>query len=226
MHPQGLLVAAICLAAASATWAQSDKKPDAAESAAAMERAQRLAANPMRIILQASKIKRKGSGEGEPAEAMAEPATRTDAAIASRAVPAPRGLVASSAIVLTAGPLLATPTAAPVAALKDEGPAAAMAPLPAAPVPLAEVAAAVAPRLAQMVEPVIPARLREQLGGSYEVLADLTILPDGSVSDVALLPPTPRQLQRQVQAALQQWRFEPLPATRVHRVQLVYSEGS
>jgi hypothetical protein len=226
MYPQGLLVAVICLAATSATWAQSDKKPDAAEAAAAMERAQRLAANPMRIILQASKIKRKGGGEGEPAEAAAEPATRTDAAIASRAVPAPRGLVASTAIVLTAGPLLAAPTSAPVAALQDEGPAAAMTPMPAALAPLAEVTPLITPKLAQMVEPVIPARLREQVGTGYEVLADLTIQADGSVSEVALLPPTPRLLQRQVQAALQQWRFEPLPATRVHRVQLVYSEGT
>jgi Meckel syndrome type 1 protein len=229
MNPKGPLVAVVCLAAVmaavSATGAESDKA-DPAEAAAAMERAQRLATNPMRIILQASKIRRKVPAEADTADLPAEAGARADPSTSARATPPARGGAGAAAIVLTADRLPAAAAASPVPALEREGVAAALSPLPGKSVALAEVAAAVTPKLAQMVEPTIPARLREELGASYEVMADLTIRADGSVAEVKLLPPTPRQVQRQVLSALQQWRFEPLPAARVHRVQLVFTEGS
>ena len=57
-----------------------------------------------------------------------------------------------------------------------------------------------------------------------EVFADLQLRPDGTVSEVKLLPPVPRGWQSYIVSALERWRFEPLPASRVHRVQLVFEE--
>jgi len=86
------------------------------------------------------------------------------------------------------------------------------------------VAAPVQPKLMTMFEPDIPARLRIDGPRVTEIFADLTLRPDGTVASVALLPGAPRPWQRFVVSALERWRFEPLPATRVHRVQLVFSE--
>jgi predicted P-loop ATPase/GTPase len=89
--------------------------------------------------------------------------------------------------------------------------------MPAAPV------VQVKPQIVSMVEPVIPVRVQDDVGRIGEVSVDLTIRADGSVAAVTVLPPAPRQIQRFVVAALEQWRYEPLPAERVHRVQLVFN---
>jgi hypothetical protein len=55
-------------------------------------------------------------------------------------------------------------------------------------------------------------------------MADLTILADGSVSQVKLATALPRALQRPIISAIEQWRFEPSQAQRTHRVQMVFTE--
>lgn len=76
-----------------------------------------------------------------------------------------------------------------------------------------------------MVELDIPVRVFDQVGRINEVIVDLTIRRDGSVSRVAIQPPAPRALQRYVVQALEQWRFDPLPQEQVHRVQLVFNNS-
>ena len=88
----------------------------------------------------------------------------------------------------------------------------------------APTAVFVQPKLREMVEPVIPGKVLDDLRKPLEVLADLTIRADGSVADVKLLPPVPRQTQRYLIDALLRWRFEPLPGQLLYRVQLVINE--
>ena len=263
------------LVAASAV-AQTAKPDAAVDAAAAMERAKRQAAGPMRIILEASKARRKAA-EAESAQA-AEPVVRAAAAktaaapaAISGAAPAPsdaRLLVATSA----AGDALRAP--ARVAAAAESGPpaaAAVAAPAPAAepppaatlssqflqskqagaavpsleagptlpltgsaafqtaPVPMAPSAVAAAaaepprPRLVTMVEPELSQRLLDQIGRNATVLIDLNIRADGSVAGITVLPPSSRLLERALAPTLEQWKFEALPAGRVHRVELVFN---
>lgn len=82
----------------------------------------------------------------------------------------------------------------------------------------------VQPKLLTMFEPDIPARVLVDGPRVTEILADLTLRTDGTVASVALLPGVPRAWQRYVVSALERWRFEPLPAVYVHRVQLVFGE--
>ena len=87
------------------------------------------------------------------------------------------------------------------------------------------VAVAVLPELLYIVEPDIGPRLLELLTRP-EVAVEFTIRADGSVTGVRVLPPVPRQWVPPVTAAVEQWRFAPLPSQRLHRVQLVFKNGS
>jgi protein TonB len=80
-----------------------------------------------------------------------------------------------------------------------------------------------APRLLKMVEPDVPIRVLDQIGSRREAVVEFVVKPDGSVSDINLLAPAPRVLQRFVVEALSQWRYAPLPEARTLRVQLVFS---
>jgi hypothetical protein len=82
----------------------------------------------------------------------------------------------------------------------------------------------VKPKIVSMVDPVVTPALLEGVRRDSGVTADLVIRADGSVASVSVLPPASRQLVRAVVAALEQWRFEPLPGDRQHRVQLVFSD--
>lgn len=190
--------------------AQGAAKPDKAaeEVAAAKERVERQASNPMRLILEAGKSRPKAPE----AVAAVVPSASTR--------PAPE---AAPEAVLNASGLQRMALAAPVAALERASvPAAALASLPALAGP-ASVPAKMAPKLTNMVEPSIPQRVLDGIGRLGDVSVDLTIRADGSVAAVAMLPPAPRQIQRYVEAALEQWRYEPLPAQQLHRVQLVFN---
>ena len=235
-----------------------------------MERAQRLASNPMRVILEASKFRRKGAvddattvesgdtaslrrtsarvntGGAEPIQALAR---RQDAVVA----PMPAPLVAQLPAPLVAqlpAPLLAqqpaplpvpVPRAAPAEpalAVTNSIPAALqeavsalestslaktfLTPLPqSAPALAARIAGQ--PRLVESIEPIFSGQLMDEASRLSEVLAELTIRPDGAVAQAVLLGVVPRGLKRAIVAALEQWRFEPLPAQQLHRVQLVFS---
>ncbi|WP_201492702.1 hypothetical protein [Rubrivivax sp. A210] len=231
--------------------ARADAAAEAAS--AAMARAQRQAANPMRVILEAGKARPKGR-DNEAAPGAAAPAARAQPAPAPGAAPATVPVVAAAvpataaAVPATAAasPRPAPPAAPPVneATLSDPAlqghatatpvpalasrvaPAPAVADLPALPQAAAPIPAPMPearPQLVIMVEPIIPVRVQGELGRLPDVQADLTIRTDGSVATVTLLPPVPRQIQRYVVEALQQWRYDPLPAERTHRVLLVFN---
>lgn len=218
-------------------WSQTPAKPeaakpetakaDAAEAAAAMERAQRLANNPQRMILEASRVRRKGDAEpaSEPAEAAAP--RRAAAAAPANAAPAAEAAAAPqpALVTLAADATLAQPLATNAPALKADAVPQAMLPLTLAPGPLPspEMAAMlVQPKLVVMTPPDFPQRVIDQIGRVGQVAAELTIRPDGSVSEVVVLPPAPRALHRSIIDALLQWRYEPLPGERKHRVELVF----
>lgn len=109
-------IAAVALCFATLLAAQTPAKPDpAAEAAAAMERAKRQAAGPMRIILEASKARRK-PGEVE-AAAVAAPTTAPEATslrpVASRS--ATPGAVVTPTAGSTPPNVVAGPVIAPAA---------------------------------------------------------------------------------------------------------------
>ena len=45
----------------------------------------------------------------------------------------------------------------------------------------------------------------------------------GKVAAVGMVTNVPARVQRVVIGALEQWRFEPLPSDRVHRVELLFN---
>lgn len=120
-----------CIASAAPLWLvacgpvlaqQPAAKPDSPEAKAAMERAQRMADNPMRVILQAGKIKRRA--EDNVPEPVADPAVRRTAvrttADAPAAAPTSRPATAAPAVstsapATVAAASVATPPAAPPA---------------------------------------------------------------------------------------------------------------
>lgn len=160
----------------------------------------------------------------EPAPVEAAPAVLESAAPEPAPAPAlaERTLEAAPAAAV-APPPAEVPVAAPVAAPVVVPPQARPAPVDTvvAPVP-APVPEVVAPTLIDMVEPAIPPTVLSRIGAMREVTADLTLRPDGTVAAVALASGTPRAATRYLTQAFEQWRFAPLPAARVHRVQLVF----
>jgi hypothetical protein len=227
-------LSATALWALQAHWpalAQQAAKPDSAEAAAAMERAQRSAANPMRAILQASKLAPAPRAEVAVAAplrvAVATPAPAPVPAAAVPAVAAAAVLVASvkpTEVRYEASARMSAPATAEVFAL--EAPLAAVAvteQLSAAAPSATLVNNVVTPKLKHRVDPTFPANLTEQASQLRELTVSLNIATDGSVSDVVVQSPVPRQLLRHVQTALTQWRFEPLSVARAHQVQLVFN---
>jgi len=237
---------------ASAQTAKPDAAASAAAAAAAsaaMERAKRQAAGPMRFILEASRPRRKvaeaetvasadaanvRSVGGRPvpsvpapaqatAEAVARPVTTAPLAATAEPVaqaPSPRAVAEST----LNSELLQGKTAAPVPGLQTSGQAPLTTPLSSGPMALPAIAAGPArPKLVSQVDLDVPQRMLDELGRNALVLIDITIRVDGSVAAVALAGPAPRQLLRVVQAAVGQWRFEPLPSERVHRVELLFN---
>lgn len=229
--------------------AASAPKPANAEAAAAMERAQRLAANPMRVIMQAGKFRRRAV-EPEVLPDAADPGSlrrvavraavdtpapvpapvvavaaaaaagpRTEAA----APPAPAGVGITTSLVLQSNQL-AAPAQAEVAPLQSAPMAPVASAMPKMVVPQALLSAlSVQPKLVTMVEPDIPSRVMLTGQPVNEVAAELNLRADGTVAEVTLLPPVPRAWQPYIVEALRQWRYEPLPGARTHRVQLVFN---
>jgi hypothetical protein len=226
------------LAAPAAAWAApNDAKNAKAEAeAAAMERARRLAANPMRVILEASRVRRRANGEPLPAAAPAAGVVPVAAAAAAaplarpevtpRAMPAtqPRE-VATPGPAIIAAPDLAQTRSAPTSepAFDPESVAQPLTLAVPAQAPLtAPTPEPARPTLITRVDPDPPARLLTEFGASTVITADLTIKPDGSVSQVVIVTPNMRSLGRYVVTALRQWRFAPLPSERVWRVEVVF----
>ncbi|MBT9486130.1 MAG: hypothetical protein IV093_01190 [Rubrivivax sp.] len=231
--PAGLaLLCGLCTPAGAQTAAPAAAaSAPSALNAEAMERARRDAANPMRVILEAGRLRRRAETPNA-APALAPAAAPAGAAPLRREIPRS---VAAEPVRSDAAPATEpAPTVPPAETL----PALTLAPppevrpapaevLPAPPAPVSLPAFIPAPDLApptllQMVEPVIPPQVISRTGALREVTADLTLQPDGTVSEVVLAASTPRAAQRYLTQALSQWRFAPLAAARVHRVQLVF----
>jgi len=219
----------------------------------AMERAQRAADSPLRAILEAAKLRRRVEAdarpEGQPTAARApvsraspgEPTRLDTAAQAVGPVTAPAPARAAPAVepessVVTIRTLPSE--ALPVAPARSAGltPSAvvplrsASAPQLAADLPRPTRLPALAdsalrpPELVHMVEPEMTPRLLDLLVRP-EVAVEFIIRPDGSVIGVQVQPPVPRAIVPVIAAAVEQWRFAPLPASRPHRVQLVFKPG-
>jgi TonB family protein len=229
-----LLVGLLTLAAMPARGQSA--KPDAAEAAAAMQRAERIAANPMRIILQAGKINRK-PGTDEPATTpavvsrapapvlVASVATLSNTTNAPRSAPEPAAEPAPVEAVYKADARMkaVAPAAfAPLSTGEAPSPVSVSDLLASAPA-LVSVAAASAPKLKRMVEVEVPPNVLELMRRGQEVMVKFNVAADGSVSDVNMQAPAPRQLARFVQAAVSQWQFEPMNEARAHAVQLVFN---
>jgi hypothetical protein len=181
---------------------QAAAKPDSAEAKAAMERAQRMADNPMRVILQASKIKRKGN-EADTPEPVVDPASVRRTAARSGAEPAARD--ASTApvgastrpaapppsVVATASPAVATPAPAPEPPPARVMPSALLATSAASSVPSLEAAQPLeaAPvttkAVAPQAIPIVPANVRPTLVTMVEPEIPVRLLSDsGRVGEI------------------------------------------
>ncbi len=223
----------------------------------------------MRVILEASRSRRKAADVDLPAPAPPAPTPPSDSG-SVRAVASRSPTVATVAPVPNTRSLAALPRAAPIAATIDspsaapakaqaasavtqniltsetlqtmtpaawapelesagsligtESPAVAtLASLPKLPGLLTAVAGPATVKLINRVDPELPQRQLDDMGRNAVVTVDLTIRADGSVGNITMVPPTPRGIQRVLLAALEQWRFNPLPSERVHRVQLIFN---
>jgi TonB family protein len=217
-------------------WAQDD---DAAR------RAERAASNPMRMIIEAAKIKPKAR-----APEAARPAEPARPAESPRAAPRPVAEAAPAADPGSAQPPVPTATAVPVstpvAAAAPEAPAAPVvdvAPAPSGPpesaVATVEVSATprsdsllatlppaaepepVALKLASVVEPEMPRRLIGKVRGEVQVHVAFTVQADGRVADAAVRRSSHPTMDAAILEAVRQWRYEPIAAARPHEVQLV-----
>lgn len=209
-----------------------------------LERAQRQAASPMRLILEASRVKRRDAANaGDAGEGTVQPRSASRSAssgppaldaMPTRAAPAPSGTSTSTSNGgVGVHAIVVLPTDLPTVAASDAAALQAVAPLVAGPsaravLVLPELAAPApratpggpAPQLVSRVEPLVPEIVLETMRSS-EVQVQMLIRADGSVTDVALLPPAPRALLGYVANALERWKYEPLPADRPHQVTLV-----
>lgn len=194
----------------------------------------REASNPMRLILEAAKIRRKPQ-EAEPPATVVAPAAAplpprrvvveappSPTAVLARlpAPPAQASAMAAGYLPATAGAILpvnfspAIATAPAVSRLANATPAAAP-----------SAASSSLPRLLSQVAPDIPSNVMRRVGSLSELLVQLTINRDGSVSDVSVVPQAYRAVEPYVAEALRQWRFEPQPQASLHRLRLVFNEG-
>jgi hypothetical protein len=202
--------------------ADANANADAAQGSDAMERAKRQAASPLRVIMEAAKVRRK---------VVAATSTTTTTALAG----GPRVDETPAAEEVRSVSTRALPSQPAPAASKESKPLDSPEPAPvAAAVPLMLPSLAPAstlmreafprPKLVEMIEPAVPQRVLDDLGRAVEINVDITIRTDGSVASVAVLQPAPRSLIRYVVAAIERWRFESLPSGLVHRVQLLFNE--
>ncbi len=208
-------------------------------------RVEREANNPMRMIIEAAKIRPKA----KPAET-ARPIPRTSAEPVPAATEARIPAVVEAPAVPAAEAPAATAAATPAAAVA-EAPAspvppvaeAAPAPLPPASPPestVATVEVAATPRstvpeisapvaepepvalkLASVVEPVMPRQWLGKLRGELQVHVAFTVNADGTVAGATVRRSSHPQLDASVLEAVRQWRYEPIAVPRPHEVQLV-----
>ena len=200
------------------------------------ERAKREASNPMRFILEAGKIKRKGADAEPPATVVIAPRVTAPVPVpvaAPAAIPAPEPVAVPTRgldrLPSAPAPLLAMSISAN-GPLADEGVAAArvapmsFSPLPAPPQELPPTAVQTAPRLLSQVAPEFPENLMRRVRSFNELLVQITVNRDGSVRDISIVTPGYRSLEPFVVEALAQWRYAPQDEPRTQQLRLVFNE--
>jgi len=198
-------------------------KPDPA----AASRAARDADNPMRVILEASKLKvriKPDVDDTPPPEkrVVRAPAPRPAAAKATAsAVEAP--VVTAVASQPAPAPAPANPPAQMVAKAAESMamPTALTAPSPIVPAPKPLALPPVPLKLAQLVEPEVPSAVMRRMRSDVTVVIGLTVNADGSVSDVVIKSNPMKALDTAIIDAVRQWRYNPIGEPRTHAVQLV-----
>lgn len=229
-----------------------------AQDVAPSERARRVADNPMRLIIEASKVRRRSVEKVAVRQRSAPEAVQTAVVVAP-----PAAAVGSTASTLSAEstspfelpasstampdtmdlpppgepfatsepPAASEPTAASEPPAESE-PATSAPPSRTEPElpPVGPRAALVADpvideppqplRAAQIVEPVVPRRLADQVSGDVDVVVAFTVQPDGSVHDAQVQSSTHPLVNETVLRAVAQWRYDAIPAPRRHAVQL------
>lgn len=185
---------------------------------AAASRVARDADNPLRVIIEASKLKPRSKPEGDGADAPPAPkrAVRAPKPVASAPVAKAKTAapVAEAASAAAAG----APPASTLARAADAVPTGLAVPAPILPSPKPQ---ALPLKLAQLVEPSLPNSLMRRLRSDVEVVVGFTVNADGSVSDVAIRSSPMRALDASIVEAVSQWRYEPIREARAHAVQLV-----
>ncbi len=186
-------------------------QPAAPRDPEAAARAAREANNPLRVIIEASKLKGRATDAPPVRPVAAKPAT--PAAVAAKAGAAPTASVAASQP--AAGPAGVVPVVA------RAEPELATLSLPAPVVPAPKLAPPLPLKLAQMVEPSLSPTVLRRMLNDVEVVVGFTVNADGSVSNVAVRSSPLKALEAPVIDAIGQWRYEPIGEPRVHAVQLV-----
>lgn len=180
-------------------------------------RVEREANNPLRMIIEASKIKPKA----KPAEP-ARPAERSTPAVAPSPQAAASAPTVLSRIVVPEGTVEST-----VATVEVGGEVERRAePPPAVPEPAPAPAAPLAPlQLADVVEPITPRVLLGKLRGEVQVVVSFTVQADGAVVEPVIRTSSHPQMDEAVLEAVRQWRYQPIAAPRSHEVQVVLRPG-
>ena len=212
-----ILVASLVILHPIAAYAQAaPRDPDAAARAA------REANNPLRVIIEASKLRSRATEVAPVRPVVAKPAVPAPVPVAAKAQAAPAAVVAASQPVAAPAPPIV-----PAVARAEPAPTPAPAPapvtlsMPAPVVPAPKPAPPLPLKLAQMVEPALPPAVLRRMLTDMEVVVGFTVNADGSVSNVAVRSSPMKSLDAPVIDAISQWRYEPTGEPRVHAVQLV-----
>ena len=197
------------------------------EAAAAASRAAREADNPMRVIIEASKLKVriKPDGDGSDSSSGEKRVVRAPAPrpAAPASVTKASGVPAAETPVLASKPVPEPPSmpAQTVARAADSMPTALTTPPPILPAPKPSAQAPVPLKLAQLVEPSVPDSTLRRMRNDVQVMVGFTVNPDGSVSDVVIKSNPMKSLDSAILEAVGQWRYNPIGESRTHAVQLV-----
>lgn len=197
----------------------------------AANRAAREADNPMRVILEASKLKVRIKPDGDDAASpekrvVRPPAPRPAAPVATAKTKAPAAQAPAVAAVASQpasapAPVNPPPQTVAKAAESVPMPTALAVPSPIVPAPKPLALPPVPLKLAQLVEPEVPSAVLRRMRSDVTVVIGLTVNADGSVSDVVIKSNPMKALDAAVIDAVRQWRYNPIGEPRTHAVQLV-----
>lgn len=206
-----------------------------AQSGGSGSRAEEEASRPMRLIIEAAKIKPKARPVETPAPARPPAAPTRPAAAAAPAAPTPMPVEPAAEVAAEPSPTspMSPPRLPQSTVATVEANATPRSPEPAPmPTPIAEPVAQAEPaplpplKLRTLVEPVTPRHLAGRLRGEVRVEVQLNVAADGSVSEAMVLASSHPQMNAAVLDAVRQWRYEPAGRSREHAVQVVLRPDS